>query len=230
MTMHKLTIAALAGAILAASGTSAALAGGPQDGPYIRVDGGVSFEGMEDFGSGFDFRNDDWNEDITTPVFGLGVGYKIGRFRADLAFDYRRKKNLGKFLHPTRDFFRSADADITSYGIMANGYWDIHTVSLGRGFGDTEMTLTPYVGAGIGGAILSVETSSADKYRSYANNYEKHNLAWAAMAGAAVQVTETTAIDVGYRYQDLGPFMSSDLGFDDLTTHDLRIGLRYSFF
>jgi len=229
MTMHKLTIAALAGAILAAFGASAALAAGDQDGPYIRVDAGISFEKMESFGSGFDFKNDERNEDITTPVVGLGLGYKIGRFRADLAFDYRRKKNLGKFLHPELDFFPRADADITSYGVMANGYWDIATVSLGRGFGDTEMTLTPYVGAGIGSTILYVETSSADNYRSYATNYEKHNLAWAAMAGAAVQVTETTAIDVGYRYQDLGPFMSSDLGFDDLTAHDLRIGLRYSF-
>jgi len=229
MTMHKLIIVALAGAILATFGTSAALAAGDQDGPYIRVDGGVSFEEMEDFGSGFDFKNDVWNEDITSPVVGLGVGYKIGRFRADLAFDYRRKKNLGKFLHPKRSFFPSADADITSYGIMANGYWDIYTVSLGRGFGDTEMTLTPYVGAGVGGAVLHVETSSADKYRSYADDYEKHNLAWAAMAGAAVKVTETTAVDVGYRYQDLGPFMSSQLGFYDLTAHDLRVGLRYSF-
>jgi len=229
MTMHKLTIAVLAGAILAAFGTSAALAAGDQDGPYIRVDAGISFEEMESFYSGSDFKNDRWNEDITTPVVGLGLGYKIGRFRADLAFDYRRKKNLGKFLRPKLDFFPSADADITSYGIMANGYWDIHTVSLGHGFGDTEMTLTPYVGAGIGGTILYVGTSSADKYRSYATDYEKHNITWAAMAGAAVQVTETTAIDVGYRYQDLGPFMSSYLGFDDLTTHDLRIGLRYSF-
>jgi len=59
---------------------------------------------------------------------------------------------------------------------MANGYWDIATVSLGHG-----STLTPYVGAGVGGAILYVEASSADNYRSYASNYEKHNLTWAAM-------------------------------------------------
>jgi len=228
--MHKLLITAvLAGAILASSGASFARADGAQDGPYIRADGGVSFEKMEDFGSGFDFKNDTWNEDMTTPVVGIGLGYKFGQFRADLAFDYRRKKDIGKALHPKRSFFPSADADITSYGIMANGYWDIATVSLGRGFGDAEMTLTPYVGAGVGGTVLSVETTSADKYRSYADDYEHHNLTWAAMAGAAVQVTETTAIDVGYRYQDLGPFMSSDLGFDDLTAHDLRVGVRYSF-
>jgi len=113
---------------------------------------------------------------------------------------------------------------------MANGYWDIATVSLGHGFGDTEMTLTPYVGAGVGGTILYTKiTNTNTQARSYAHTSEEHNFTWAAMAGAAVQVTETTAIDVGYRYQDMGPFYPSRLYTDDLTAHDLRIGLRYSF-
>jgi len=47
MTMHKLTIAALVGAILTAFGASAALAAGERDGPYIRVDAGISFEEMK---------------------------------------------------------------------------------------------------------------------------------------------------------------------------------------
>jgi len=72
--MHKLTTAALAGAILAAFGASAALAAGEQGGPYVRVDAGISFEEMENFSSGFDFKNDKWDEDITTPVAGLGLG------------------------------------------------------------------------------------------------------------------------------------------------------------
>jgi len=215
--------------MLAVFSASATLAAGDRDGPYVRVDTGISFEEIGSFGSGFDYRQDRWHEDITMPVVGFGLGYKSGRFRADLAFDYRWEKNLGKFLHPRPDRFLRADADITSYGIMANGYWDTATISLGRGFGDTGMTLTPYVGAGVGGTILHVETASADNYRSYTSDYEKHNFTWAAMAGAAVQVTEKTAIDVGYRYQDLGPFTSSPLAFDDLTAHDLRIGLRYSF-
>jgi len=157
MTMHKLTTAAFAGAILAVFGASAALAAGDRDGPYVRVDAGISFEEMENFGSRLDRDHNTWDEDITTPVAGFGFGYKIGRFRADLAFDYRRKKNLGKFLNPNPDYFHHADADITSYGVMANGYWDIGTISLGHGFGDTEMTLTPYVG--VGGAILYLEAT-----------------------------------------------------------------------
>ena len=226
--MHKLIIVAFAGAVLTTFYTSAVLAAGERDGPYVRADAGISFEEMESFDSGYDHKDDRWNQEITMPVVSLGFGYKLGRFRADLTFDYRPKKDLDKFLNPLPRYSRP-EADITSYGVMANGYWDIHTVGLGYGFGDTEMTLTPYIGAGVGGTILDVETALADQYSSYTKNYERHNFTWAAMVGAAVQVTEMAAIDVGYRYQDLGPVSTSEFGFTDLTTHDLRIGLRYSF-
>lgn len=227
-------IAAVAGAILTTFHASTARAAGERDGPYLRADAGISFEKLEDFHSGSDRTNDTWNKRIGTPVVGLGFGYKLGQFRADLTFDYRLKKDLDKFLNPI-PLYRRAEADITSYGVMANGYWDIGTVSLGHRFGDTEMTLTPYVGAGIGGTILYTETARASQHNSFADSHEGHNFTWAAMVGAAVQVTEMTAIDVGYRYQDLGPHPDpsplsiSDIGFTDLTAHDLRIGLRYSF-
>ena len=226
--MHKLILVAFAGAVLTTFYTSAVLAAGERDGPYVRGDAGISFQEMESFDSGYDYKDDRWNQEITMPVVGLGFGYKLGPFRADLTFDYRPKKDLDKFLDPISDY-RRAEAHITSYGVMANGYWDIHTVGLGHGFGDTKMTLTPYVGAGVGGTILDVETAAATQFQSYAKSYEKHNFTWAAMVGAAIQVTEMAAIDVGYRYQDLGPLPTSKLGFEDLTTHDLRIGLRYSF-
>ena len=59
------------------------------------------------------------------------------------------------------------------------------------------------------------------------------------MAGVGYQISDRAIIDVGYRYIDLGKISSqrSDSGgfvnpavhFDDLTAHEIKVGLRYSF-
>ena len=127
--MHKLIIMAFAGAVLTTFHASAVRAAGERDGPYVRADAGISFEEMEGFDSGYDHKDDMWNQEITTPVVGLGFGYKLGPFRADLTFDYRWKKALDKFLDPI-SYYSRAEAHITSYGVMANGYWDLSLIHI----------------------------------------------------------------------------------------------------
>src|SRR5262245_28628704 len=65
------------------------------------------------------------------------------------------------------------------------------------------------------------------------------SFAWSVMAGFGYQLTERTVLDIGYRYMDLGRAGSERLDssgapnprvdIDNLTAHELRVGLRYSF-
>ncbi len=65
------------------------------------------------------------------------------------------------------------------------------------------------------------------------------SFAWSLMAGVGYQISDRAILDVGYRYIDLGSISSqrSDSGgfvnpavkLDDLTAHEVKVGLRYHF-
>jgi opacity protein-like surface antigen len=91
--------------------------------------------------------------------------------------------------------------------VLLNGYFD-----LGNWSG-----ITPYVGAGIGFAnndlssysskvsCLTVTCSSAFSQAAVAHEGgTKTNLAWALMAGAAVDIGKGLKLDLGYRYLRVG--------------------------
>jgi len=229
--MHKLIT--VIGAVVLTTAASEALAEasvGGRTGPYVRGDMFVSFMNMNDLGSGYSYKDDKWDQEFTRPGLSFGGGYDFGSFRSDVVFDYRRGKDLGKDLRPAAAHYPHVEADIIAYSIMANGYWDIVEIGLSQGFGESEMTLTPYVGAGFGGVVLDTDTAWTDAYGGQGDaSHERHNLTWALMAGVAVHVTESVAVDAGWRYQDLGPLRTSQFVFTDLTSHDLRLGLRYGF-
>ena len=65
-------------------------------------------------------------------------------------------------------------------------------------------------------------------------------LAWSLMAGAGFQLSERVILDLGYRFIDMGKAQSGtsdSSGFtnnppvrvDDLTAHELKVGLRFHF-
>jgi len=197
-----------------------------EDGPYVRVDAGFSFVEMTDFGSEFDLSSRSWDESFETPVVGLGFGYRFDRFRGDVTLD-RRSEPLDKFLDPRPDLYPRAAADLITYSVMLNGYWDMADFDLDLGFVDAM--LTPYVGAGFGHAIHRGKIEAIDVVRDYSYTDEDSTFAFALHAGVALQVTDRMAIDVSYRYQDMGKFQMVDIGYTDLRSHDIRGGLRYSF-
>jgi len=202
MLSNKLIVGAFSAAVLTTASASAALAeasAGGRTGPYVRGDMFVSGMNMENFKSGYSYKNDKWDEEFTRPGLALGLGYDFGPFRADIALNYRRGKDLGEYLRPAPAYYPHAEADITAYGVMASGYWDIGDYGLGTGFGESEMTLTPYVGFGVGGTVLDTDTAWTEGYggRDGAASHEHHNFTWALMAGAAVHVTASTAVDIG---------------------------------
>jgi opacity protein-like surface antigen len=121
---------------------------------------------------------------------------------------------------------------LKSYTLMVNGYKDLGNFG---GF-------VPYVGAGIGAAYHKLDDVYFTGNPALTNAIHGNNdltFAWSLMAGVGYQISDRAIIDVGYRYIDMGKIESqrSDSGgfvnpavhFDDLTAHEIKVGLRYSF-
>lgn len=125
-------------------------------------------------------------------------------------------------------------ASVKSFDVLVNGYLDIGHWSV----------VTPYVGAGVGlsfgrySSALAFYNPDGSSYNTYfdvpgagvnvhgyrdmriSGNY--YNLAFALMAGIAVDVLPHTKLDIGYRYLNLGKVLGTTLQY-----HEARAGLRY---
>jgi len=88
----------------------------------------------------------------------------------------------------------------------------------------------PYAGAGIGYSRLESGTLSTTGGVASESGATSDNFAWSLSAGVAMSVTDHAAVDVNYRFTDLGEFnQAGTTEFDDLMVHEFRAGLRYSF-
>jgi opacity protein-like surface antigen len=169
----------------------------------------------------------DWNYG-----FGGGVGYKVNSyFRLDLTGDYLGpQKTVRTFYDDDATF--AVKANLRRFDALANGYID-----LGNWYG-----FTPYVGAGVGFAGVRLDGSyefnaplSGGYLYDKVPGKTRYDFAWAAMAGVSYGITQNLLIDVGYRYLDLGTYevpryavSPFNVGVKtDLTSHQIRAGLRY---
>ncbi len=173
----------------------------------------------------------------STFSIGAGVGYQLNRyFRTDLTIDYWSKS---KFKGSTSDDgnygcgsptipCQSVDrAKMSALVLLANAYVDLGTWN----------GLTPYVGAGIGGAHIKWGDLENDANVGYAVHKGSKNwrFAYALMAGASYCLTENTMIDAGYRFSRINggrmfEYNGAGPGFDKgFNTHEVRAGLRYNF-
>jgi opacity protein-like surface antigen len=177
----------------------------------------------------------------TAGIFGVGVGYRFNNwFRADVIGQYRGNSNL----HST-DRFVYSDAGVPTAGVdtytgsksewlvLANAYADLGTwwcvtPFIGAGVGFSQNTISHYVDNNI--PVLGVATApSASKW----------NFAWALHTGLAYRVTPNFTVEMGYSYVNLGDATTgvvSDftglannnrMGFKDITSHDLKLGVRW---
>ena len=167
---------------------------------------------------------------------GGGVGYKItSHLRTDVTIDWMGKS---KFRGQTSGFCNTpvpgtpcTSVDRSSYSallLLANAYVDL----------GTWYKITPYVGAGIGGAwvkwnTLHNRTPDGDTYHRGGKNWR---FAYALMAGASYCITGNWHADVGYRFSHIqGGRMfhyanNGGPGWDKgIFTHEARGGLRYQF-
>ena len=83
--------------------------------------------------------------------------------------------------------------------VMANVYVDT---------GEFGM-ITPYIGAGIGYARLSTGTQTTAGGNASESGETADNVAYALMAGGAVQISDAIALDIGYRFISLGEIEQS---------------------
>jgi len=218
---------------------------GEGDASYRTYDAGTGTYGS------VPFNGDRFGEPLSAS---LGLGYQLNDMvRADLTGDYfgRRFEGDSTVALPCAGEGAGTtcavgtNADVTAYGLMANGYVDLGTLA---GF-------TPYLGAGLGATNLrfsGVSQTSAcidslgvcsggpSATASY-DGYDSWRFTYALMAGVSYDVTDRLKLDLGYRYSHIGSgeifgFGAESLagasgakGLDDgLGRHELRAGLRLS--
>jgi opacity protein-like surface antigen len=182
-----------------------------------------------------------FHKDIkSSPLFGLGIGYKYSSwFRFDLTGEYR-----GKSLFIAQDSYPEVvgdpnggtneyTADIESWLGLANAYIDL----------GTYWCITPYIGGGVGFASISVlglkDVNVPNASVFYAADHTETNFAWALYGGLAYDVNPSLTIDLAYRYTDLGDARSGtvtafdntssyrSVDLEDITSHDLMLGVRW---
>ena len=172
--------------------------------------------------------------------WGAGFGYETG---TGLRFDATMDSVETAGLKITKTSPPANPAEVGDYTLMlrstvalANVYYDLPTIA---GF-------RPYVGAGIGASYL--RTSNVQSLNPPAINptgvVDSHggagnwNFAWALMAGTSYTISDHLALDIGYRYLNLGDAVSAPITagggtapieYNNIDAHEIRAGVRYTF-
>ena len=198
--------------------------------------------------SGGRWVNNDWyrgvlggNDDDTNFGFGLSLGNDFSYstslpIRAEVEYVYHGDAKFGKgpsvitSAAPAR--VASHSFNIKAHTLMVNGFYDFNIDSI----------ITPYVGGGLGVSYMKtdykahINGNGAPTNVKVSNN--NWNFAWNIGGGAVYQFTEAMAVDVGYRYYDLGTAEPGSVNTSDYrgspkadyTAHELSVGLRFTGF
>jgi opacity protein-like surface antigen len=173
---------------------------------------------------------------------GAGFGYRWNDFfRTDITAEYRTKSAFHGYEtydtegDDTIDGDDRYNANKTEVTILANAYVDL----------GTYQSITPFVGAGIGASYNTINgfTDENEMNSGYATggDHSQWGFAWALYAGLGWAISPQWTLEVAYRYLNLGNAASGDLvpssgpndynnpmEFHDLTSHDIKVGLRYA--
>ena len=272
--MSSVRILALAGAAAAAMSTVALAADFPpalppqpayqpvqasESGWYLRGDVGVGaqrFQAFDHFQTNAAFV---WPASWTivqkqtddSAFVDFGVGYQVNNwFRFDFTGEHRASAKF-KVIGSYHEFcpggatcFDQYDGSHSAEVFLLNAYLDL----------GTWWCLTPFVGAGVGGAWNSVTTVSdlgivninTPGFGFSSTDASNWNLAWSAQAGIAYNVSSNLKLELAFRYLNLGSVKTpvvncSSTGcqgnggpaayytltnFDSL---DLKVGMRWLF-
>jgi opacity protein-like surface antigen len=163
---------------------------------------------------------------------GTGVGYRINRYlRTDLTLDYFFKSKFRGSTSGTCGGAPCVSVDHGGYSawlLLANAYVDLGTYH----------GITPYIGAGIGGAHINWDDlhNTIGGVTTIHGGVGSWRFAYAFMAGASYCLTHNLDLDVGYRYTRVSNgrmFQYAPVagpGFDrGMDIHEVRAGLRYNF-
>lgn len=203
-----------------------------------------AFSSVQNVDRGFD----------AAPLFGLGIGYNFNDWlRFDVTGEYRGSANFHGLDIGTYPPAACTSGPAPCYAtdrytarkyewtFLLNGYVDL----------GTWYNVTPFVGAGIGvtrntitnfgdfsTCVNTTSCSASGGSDAYAGTASKTNFAWALHAGLAYRVTRNFTVELAYRYIDLGNAITGNaitsvgtvfppFEFHHLTSHDVRLGLRF---
>lgn len=218
----------------------------PSAGPcYLRGDVGYSWSSDPEVNWLVTRNNNFLTDDVTNVSMdgswlvegGAGCGSGSRGLRGEVAVGWRGDRDLsgepGFWVPPGGVAgIDPLHTSVESVTLMFNGYYDLGNF---RGF-------VPYVGAGLG-----VSWNTTDETYFTGNPFLTNRIrgetetsfAWALMAGVGYQISPRAIIDLGYRYIDLGEatsgtidsagFVNPPVRIDDLTAHEIKLGLRYHF-
>jgi opacity protein-like surface antigen len=136
---------------------------------------------------------------------------------------------------------------------LANAYVDLGTwwcvtPFIGAGIGTSRISISNFTDTGVNNIHAPDPVNHIPAYvggpvnpsYSTAANGSQWNFAWAAHAGLAYQVTPNVTLELAYSYVDLGPgttgvisdFTGFNAGhvfkFNDITSHDVKLGVRWN--
>ena len=181
----------------------------------------------------------------SAPLFSLGGGLQFNNWlRADITGEYRGNAHFhGQQIAQFGNIILPDDyhASKSEWLFLANAYVDLGTwwcvtPFIGARIGTSRNTISSFVDIGAtqaGATILST---------TYGDNASTWNLAWAAYAGLAYKVTPGLALELTYRYVNLGkantgPTNSFDgitvvnahpFNFGTITSQDVMLGFRWN--
>jgi len=174
----------------------------------------------------------------SSPLFGLGIGYQYNDWlRFDLTGEYRGKAEfhaLDRYNDGGTQRTNDYTATKREWLFLANAYVDL----------GTWWCVTPFIGAGAGFANITIDhfrdTNVTLAGGGYADSGTVTNFAWALHAGLAYKVNPNFTVELAYRYLNMGDgetgiaynLNGSTSGqvftFKDITSHDLKFGVRWS--
>lgn len=248
MNKPRLTLAALTLMSATAWTPAPSLAGEP----YLRLDLGGSFAPSSSLTDAGDCTaptallgcNADWSGGgSASPVFSGGLGYQaLPWLRGDVAFGYRPLHSLDA--RPSSVPELSITADTASGSLLATIYLDFAGF-----FPDTLAQVRPYIGAGAGVAINSTDAGALKlqgfpEFNTTLEGRTTVQPAWSITAGAAVPITDTISLNLGWRFTDLGKAQVAggqacvtafsfctpvDPVEQRLQVHEFSVGIRWGF-
>lgn len=217
---------------------------------YLRGDVGVARQQLRgvDFAAtapgfpagalaGFSVVQDSMDE---ATIIGAGVGYQFNEWlRFDVTGEYRTAQTFQFLLNQGGSFgnFNNYEGRLGTMVGLVNAYID-----LGNFYG-----ITPFVGVGVGFAhhrvsgFQDVGFISSGGGFGYARETSSTEFAWAIHAGLSYAVTDSLKLELSYRYLDMGNVHAGvidcqgtafgcprvDYTLRDITSHDIRLGMRW---
>lgn len=253
MINTRLFISSLAGLCLTAAGAAQA-ADIPQPPPinvplpccnwYLRSYVGIGLDGGSDAEyiinpasppNNFVFDSTSYSD---TFFLGAGVGYAVNNWlRIEATAEYRADARIYAIGHYTLGggtFADTYEGNLNSSVFLANAFVDLGTWDC----------FTPFVGAGVGGAYITlsnfsdINPSVAGFGFGFGRNPSEWHLAWALYGGVSYEVTKNFNVDLTYRYLNYGSITdtvdcfggcnSDSFKFDNLYSNDIMLGLRWT--